>query len=163
MAQLARERAGQEDATTGLYGKWQTELYKAPPVVDGMIPRNRFNNIYLFRPTMLPAGCVHIPYPGVVTLAMKRNLEAVSAMVGWQSKGGRSFPELRGAVVLQENAAELTAAILEQRRVKAERDALRRKKRVRKAWLTLAKVLSERHKVKAKIKEEQKMKQIQRA
>jgi hypothetical protein len=67
-----------------LFGKWQTEEYVAPMALDvrarlslqsgvvasvsqvrhhrtqGVVPKNEFGNIYLFKPSMLPVGAAHV-------------------------------------------------------------------------------------------------------
>lgn len=49
-----------EEAILGIYGAWQVEDYIPPPAVDGKVPRNEYGNVELFKPTMLPAGTVHL-------------------------------------------------------------------------------------------------------
>ena len=43
-----------------VFGEWQTKLFEAPPAVDGMVPRNEYGNVELFKPWMLPPGTVHV-------------------------------------------------------------------------------------------------------
>lgn len=43
-----------------VFGPWQVEDYVPPPAVDGKVPRNAYGNVELFKPTMLPKGCVHL-------------------------------------------------------------------------------------------------------
>ena len=50
-----------ERAGTNLYTESQTELYEAPPIVNGRVPRNSFGNLDIFVPSMVPKGGVHIP------------------------------------------------------------------------------------------------------
>jgi xeroderma pigmentosum group C-complementing protein len=61
------------------FGEWQTETYKPPPIVDvrfqwvrcrtlsytcptiqGIIPKNEYGNVYLFKPEMMPIGAVKV-------------------------------------------------------------------------------------------------------
>jgi xeroderma pigmentosum group C-complementing protein len=51
----------EERAGTNLYTEEQTELYEAPPVVNGRIPRNSYGNLDIFVPTMVPKGGIHLP------------------------------------------------------------------------------------------------------
>jgi xeroderma pigmentosum group C-complementing protein len=46
---------------TNLYTEDQTELYKAPPIVNGRVPRNAFGNIDIYVPSMVPKGGIHVP------------------------------------------------------------------------------------------------------
>lgn len=50
-----------ERAGTNLYTESQTELYEAPPVVNGRVPRNSYGNLDIFVPSMVPKGGVHLP------------------------------------------------------------------------------------------------------
>ena len=45
----------------GLYAAHQVELYRPPPLEDGVIPKNAYGNIDLFVDSMLPEGAVHLP------------------------------------------------------------------------------------------------------
>lgn len=46
---------------TNLYTEEQTELYEAPPVVNGRVPKNSFGNIDVYVPSMVPKGAAHLP------------------------------------------------------------------------------------------------------
>jgi xeroderma pigmentosum group C-complementing protein len=50
----------EERAGTNLYTESQTELYEAPPIVNGRVPKNSFGNLDIFVPSMVPKGGVHI-------------------------------------------------------------------------------------------------------
>ena len=50
-----------KDEPLEVFGKWQTEWYIPPPAKDGKVPRNEYGNVELFKPWMLPKGCVHLP------------------------------------------------------------------------------------------------------
>jgi hypothetical protein len=43
-----------------VFGKWQTEDYQPPTAENGIVPRNAYGNVELFKPCMLPIGCVHM-------------------------------------------------------------------------------------------------------
>lgn len=45
---------------TNLYTQDQTEIYEAPPVVNGQIPKNTFGNIDIYVPSMVPKGGIHL-------------------------------------------------------------------------------------------------------
>lgn len=51
----------EERAGTNLYTEEQTELYEAPPIVNGRVPRNSFGNLDIFVPSMVPKGGIHLP------------------------------------------------------------------------------------------------------
>lgn len=50
-----------ERAGTNLYTENQTELYEAPPIVNGRVPKNSYGNLDIFVPSMIPKGGVHLP------------------------------------------------------------------------------------------------------
>lgn len=55
-AQPGKESAG----VVFLYGDWQVKDYEPPVARNGKVPKNEFNNVYLFQPSMLPIGTVHL-------------------------------------------------------------------------------------------------------
>ena len=78
---------GSELPQEGLYARYQTELYRPPPVKDGKIPTNSFGNIDLYVPTMLPEGAAHIPFNGSAKVARKLGIpfaEAVVSVCQWK-------------------------------------------------------------------------------
>ncbi len=79
--QEAAKLEGAEAPQEGLYGRFQTEIYRPPPVVDGKIPTNAFGNIDLYVPTMLPEGAAHIPYNGSGKIAKKLGIPYAEAVV----------------------------------------------------------------------------------
>lgn len=44
----------EDEETTRLYAEFQTKLYKPPPIVNGIIPKNAYGNIDIYTSTMLP-------------------------------------------------------------------------------------------------------------
>lgn len=49
-----------KDQPLELFGHWQTDPYVPPEAKNGVIPRNEFGNVDLFKEEMLPKGTVHI-------------------------------------------------------------------------------------------------------
>lgn len=43
-----------------IFGPWQVEDYDPPAAENGIVPRNAFGNVDLFKPCMLPKKCVHL-------------------------------------------------------------------------------------------------------
>ncbi|VDN12146.1 unnamed protein product [Dibothriocephalus latus] len=56
--------AGGPPPMVELYGPWQVEDYVPPVAENGVVPRNEHGNVELFKPSMLPIGCVHICLSG---------------------------------------------------------------------------------------------------
>jgi xeroderma pigmentosum group C-complementing protein len=77
----------QTEEPLDLFGLWQTELYIPPPAKDGKVPRNEYGNVELFKPWMLPVGCVQIPINGMSRVIRQTGIDAAPAMVGWDFSG----------------------------------------------------------------------------
>ncbi|VDK32858.1 unnamed protein product [Taenia asiatica] len=86
-----------------LFGPWQVEEYVPPVAENGIVPRNEHGNVELFKPCMLPIGCVHVRLAGIQHIAKRLGIDAVPAMVGWTfHKAGWAHPEYDGFVVCRE-------------------------------------------------------------
>lgn len=48
------------DRALELFGEWQTTEYIPPEAKDGIVPRNEYGNVDLFKKSMLPKGTVYI-------------------------------------------------------------------------------------------------------
>ena len=115
MYKLARGRTkpgaeAEQERKIELFGKWQTEIYVPPPVVDGKIPKNEFGNVELFQEFMLPAGAAHVDIPGGANVARKLGIDYALAMVGWEFHGIACHPVFKGVVVAAENEQTLLDA-----------------------------------------------------
>uniref|UniRef100_A0A3B4UWM5 Xeroderma pigmentosum, complementation group C n=1 Tax=Seriola dumerili TaxID=41447 RepID=A0A3B4UWM5_SERDU len=77
-ARMMSEQKDENDLP--LFGEWQTEEYQPPVAVDGKVPRNDYGNVYLFKPCMLPVGCVHLRLPNLHRVARKLDLDAAPAV-----------------------------------------------------------------------------------
>lgn len=102
---------GDDENDGRLYAEFQTEKYKPPPVIDGIIPKNAFNNIDIYEPWMIPDGCVHIQDKLSEKAAKVMNIEYAPAVVGFDFKGPRRdvSVKIQGIVTLNEfkDAVEL--------------------------------------------------------
>jgi len=93
-----------------VYGKWQTEKYKPPVISDnGAIPRNRYGNISLYQPEMLPENARWLKgdYKGIKQVALDLGIDVVQAVIGWEEGGGRPQPKYDGWVVYEPHADKL--------------------------------------------------------
>ncbi|KAI6647545.1 DNA repair protein complementing XP-C cells-like [Oopsacas minuta] len=117
-----------------LFGKWQTEIYIAPPVVDGKVPKNEFGNVELFQESMLPSGAAHVDIPGAAIVARKLGIDYALAMVGWEFHGIACHPVFRGVVVATENEGVLLEAWREGKEEKREKEKVVREKKVFERW-----------------------------
>ena len=65
-----------------LFGEWQTSTYVPPVAKDGIVPCNEYGNVDLFKPEMLPIGCVHIVEPNAARLSKKLSINYAEAITG---------------------------------------------------------------------------------
>jgi hypothetical protein len=116
-----------------LYGPWQVEPYKPPEISeDGLIPRNRYGNVYLFQPSFLPPHTIHFPALSEAA-ARKLGLDAVPAMTGWQFVKMRYLPRIEG-VIVGEWEEERILRFFADKEAEGERE---RRGRARDLWATL--------------------------
>ena len=104
-----------------LYGDWQTEWYKAPTAENGVVPRNEFGNVELFKPWMLPKNSVHLDLPGSYALARRLNIDAPHAVVGFEFPRCRAVPVMSGVVVCKEYAETLRNAWVEYNAIQTQK------------------------------------------
>ena len=97
------ERDGGEKLKQGLYSREQTEWIIPPPIRDGIIPKNEFNNIDCFVPTMIPAGAAHIPLRSTAKICKRLGIDFAEAVTGFEFGKQRAVPVITGVVVASEN------------------------------------------------------------
>ncbi|KAK2712997.1 DNA repair protein complementing XP-C cells homolog isoform X2 [Artemia franciscana] len=99
------------DKPLEVFGVWQTEDYVPPVAVDGKVPRNEYGNVELYKPTMIPSGCVHLPQmPLLNRVAKKLGIDCAPAMIGWDYHGGSSHPVFDGWIICEEHRDTLLDA-----------------------------------------------------
>ncbi|GKT44095.1 DNA repair protein rhp41 [Colletotrichum spaethianum] len=91
-------------AGTPVFTQEQTEVYRAPPVVNGRVPKNKFGNIDVYVATMVPKGGVHIPdeFDTAARAAYTLGIDYASALSGFHFKGKHGTAVFNGVVVAQE-------------------------------------------------------------
>uniref|UniRef100_A0A8R1XLP2 Rad4 beta-hairpin domain-containing protein n=1 Tax=Onchocerca volvulus TaxID=6282 RepID=A0A8R1XLP2_ONCVO len=136
--------------TVDLYGRWQTIPYVTPKIVDGRVPRNEFGNLYIYKSSMIPDGCVHVQLNGLVAIARKLGIDCVPAVVGWNHYRGGTHPILDGCVILKEHEEELREAWSKQYEKKKIAAKLKQTQRAIKNWRCLVKGLITLKKVRAR-------------
>ncbi|TVY45492.1 DNA repair protein rhp41 [Lachnellula subtilissima] len=87
---------------TNLYTEDQTELFQAPPVVNGRVPKNSFGNIDIYVPSMVPKGGVHLPYDEASRAARILGIDYADALTGFEFRGRHGTAVLKGIVVASE-------------------------------------------------------------
>jgi xeroderma pigmentosum group C-complementing protein len=112
-----------EKLKQGLYSEAQTEYIIPPPIRDGKIPKNAYNNIDCFVPSMIPEGAVHLPFKGLKRICNKLEIDFAEAVVGFEFGNKMAVPVISGVVIAQENenaVREAHAVWAEEQRIKAE-------------------------------------------
>ncbi|KAH6605897.1 hypothetical protein Trco_005050 [Trichoderma cornu-damae] len=99
------------DAGTPIYTTDQTELYEPPPVRNGRVPKNKFGNIEVYVPSMIPKGGVHIVDEYARRAAHLLGIDCAPALTGFQFQGRQGTAVLNGIVVAEEFEEAVRAAI----------------------------------------------------
>lgn len=92
----------EEPGDVSLYTEDQTELYEAPPVVRGRVPRNVYGNLDVYVPSMVPKGGVHLPYPDAARAARLLGVDYADAVTGFEFRGRQGTAVVKGIVVALE-------------------------------------------------------------
>ncbi|XP_015121057.1 DNA repair protein complementing XP-C cells homolog [Diachasma alloeum] len=133
-----------------LFGQWQTTPYIPPEVKDGIIPRNEYGNVDLFKQCMLPKGAVHIDLPGLNRIARKLKIDCAPACVGFNFGCRGALPAFEGFIVPEEHEDILREAWEEEQVAAAKRAREKRDKRIWGNWRKLIRGLMIRERLAAK-------------
>ena len=144
---------GDEVAGTPLYTLDQTELYQPPPVVDGRVPKNRFKNIDVYVPSMVPRGGVHIVHDRVAHAAFILGVDYAPALTGFQFKGNKGTAVLTGVVIPEESKEGVLAVIEGLENLEAEMEQERRSRQALRLWSRFLKGLRIRERIYAGVDE----------
>ncbi|KAI3639746.1 hypothetical protein MIR68_002440 [Amoeboaphelidium protococcarum] len=157
----------QKEGLVGLFGFWQTEPYRAPPIVNGIIPKNKYGNMDLFREEMLPEGAFHISerylwrklpkslknasadvrLPTMKRVAQDCNIEFAEAVIGFEYHGGRSVPSVDGIVVAEDKVAEFVEEFKSRVLTLVEKAKSKQLQQVASKWNYIYKKLLHREKI----------------
>jgi xeroderma pigmentosum group C-complementing protein len=113
----------------GMYAVFQTQLYVPPPITrDGMVPRNRYGNIDVYVPSMIPEGGVWVRMPEAKHAAKLLKIDYADAVTGFDFKGRHGTARIDGVVVAEQHfeAMEQTCDALREGR---EEDLLANRRR----------------------------------
>jgi xeroderma pigmentosum group C-complementing protein len=145
------------DAAPGLtpvYMLEQTEEYVAPPVVGGRVPKNKFGNLDLYVPSMVPRGGVHVRHERAAQAAFILGVDYAPALTGFEFRGRHGTAVLNGVVVPEEARDAVWAVIEGLVDMEAEEEQGRRTRRALWAWGRLLKGLRIRERIWAGVDEE---------
>uniref|UniRef100_A0A182RQP9 Rad4 beta-hairpin domain-containing protein n=1 Tax=Anopheles funestus TaxID=62324 RepID=A0A182RQP9_ANOFN len=133
-----------------LFGHWQTEDYEPPTAEDGIVPRNAYGNVELFKPCMLPKKTVHLRLPCLNRICKKLRIDCAQAVTGFDFHGGSSHPVYDGFVVCEEFRDVVVDAWHQEQEAEEQRAREKYEKRVYGNWKKLIKGLLIRRKLQHK-------------
>lgn len=144
------ESSDSNEPMSHLFSYAQTEPYQPGEAKDGIVPKNSYGNVYVFKPDMLPKGTVHVKLPALGKLCKSLGIDFAPAMVAWDTKMGRSVPSLDGYVVCQEQSELLIEAWNQIEAKAAEDRQKRREKLIYGRWRKLIRGMLSREEVREK-------------
>ncbi|KAL4708786.1 hypothetical protein ACJJTC_011750 [Scirpophaga incertulas] len=138
------------DKALEIFGPWQVQDYEPPVAAHGIVPRNAYGNVELFKACMLPKGTVHIKLPGLNKIAKKLNIDCAPAMTGFDFNGGWSHPVFDGFVVCKEFEEIIKEAWVNDQEDQERKEQEKNEARVYGNWRRLIKGLFIRERLRAK-------------
>jgi hypothetical protein len=115
----------------------QTSLYVPPPVVAGRIPKNKFGNLDLYVPSMVPAGGAHISHPRAGHAAHILGVDYAPALTGFDWRGHKGTAVYNGVVVPAEAEEGVRSVIDGFEDLEAMLEEEKRSRRALTAWKRL--------------------------
>ena len=143
------EDGRQEKSGMGIpiYTFSQTELYEPAPVVNGRVPKNKFGNLDVYVPSMVPRGGSYVEDDLACRAAYVLDVDYAPALVGFQFQGRHGTAVLRGAVVAEENSEAVRATIQGLRDLEEEMDRERRERAALRMWARFLRGLRVRERI----------------
>lgn len=149
------EEARGDDAGVPVYTMDQTDKYQAPPVRNGKVPKNKFGNIDIYVPSMVPRGGVHILGEHCTRAAHILGIDYAPALTGFDFKGRHGTAVLNGVVVAKENEEAMRVVMASMGDLEREVEEERRRMLVWKIWRKFLMGLRIRERVWAGVSEEE--------
>jgi xeroderma pigmentosum group C-complementing protein len=105
------EASEEEAAHQPMFMFSQTEVYVPPPVEFGIVPKNKFGNLDVFVPSMVPNGGVHIPEKEATKAARLLGVSFAEVVTGFEFRNRQVNAVIRGVVVAEEYKDAVGAVI----------------------------------------------------
>ncbi|OTB09543.1 hypothetical protein M426DRAFT_316093 [Hypoxylon sp. CI-4A] len=119
---------------TPIYTFNQTVLFKHPPVVNGRIPKNRYKNLDIYVPSMVPEGGAYVADELGARAAFILGVDYAPALTGFQFKGRQGTAVLFGVVVAAEHEEAVRAVITGIKDQTEDLEKERRSREVLRTW-----------------------------
>ncbi|ODA82192.1 hypothetical protein RJ55_00698 [Drechmeria coniospora] len=148
-------RADEDAAGTPIYTVDQTELYEPPPVRNGRVPKNKFGNVEVFVPSMVPRGAIHVVHEHAVRAACLLGADFAPALTGFQFQGRQGTAMLQGIVVAAEFGEAIQAVVEGLGDVQQEMEEQRRSAIALRMWRRLLTGLRIRERIWSNVDEEE--------
>ncbi|XP_036332458.1 DNA repair protein complementing XP-C cells homolog, partial [Rhagoletis pomonella] len=139
-----------KDQPLEIFGYWQTEDYEPPTAENGLVPRNAYGNVELFKECMLPKKTVHLRLPGLNRICKKLGVDCAQAVTGFDFHQGACHPTYDGFVVCEEFGDQVTAAWYQDQEEQEKKEQEKYEARVYGNWKKLIKGLLIRERLKKK-------------
>jgi hypothetical protein len=110
------------------------------PVVDGILPVNKFGNIEVWEgnQAFVPKGAAFVDDPAAIKAAQNLGLPCAPAVVGFERRGLHTVPIIGGVVVLRQHVGVVKDASYFVSAVKEENSYHKRDKEITARWERLA-------------------------
>ncbi|KAM3515104.1 hypothetical protein MY11210_001222 [Beauveria gryllotalpidicola] len=132
------EQDAQDAAGVPIYTEDQTELYTPDPVRNGRVPKNKFGNVEVYVPSMIPRGGRHIMHDLAAQAAKLVGVDYAPALTGFEfNKGRQGTAVLKGIVVAEEYGSAIEAVLAGLENVEQEREEERKTLAALKMWRRL--------------------------
>lgn len=131
------EEDAQDAAGVPIFTQDQTELYEPAPVRNGKVPRNKFGNVEVYVPSMIPRGGTHIINDLAAHAAKLVGVDYAPALTGFEFKGRQGTAVLQGIVVAEEYAPAVEAVLAGLENVEQEREEERKALAALRLWRRL--------------------------
>ncbi|XP_017013485.2 DNA repair protein complementing XP-C cells homolog [Drosophila takahashii] len=139
-----------KDQPLEIFGYWQTQDYEPPTAENGIVPRNAYGNVELFKACMLPKKTVHLRLPGLMRVCKKLNIDCANAVIGFDFHQGACHPMYDGFIVCEEFRDVVTAAWEEDQQEQVRKEQEKYEARVYGNWRKLIKGVLIRERLKKK-------------
>ncbi|XP_037717681.1 DNA repair protein complementing XP-C cells homolog [Drosophila subpulchrella] len=139
-----------KDQPLEIFGYWQTQDYDPPTAENGIVPRNAYGNVELFKACMLPKKTVHLKLPGLLRICKKLNIDCANAVVGFDFHQGACHPMYDGFIVCEEFREVVEAAWEEDQQEQVRKEQEKYETRVYGNWKKLIKGVLIRERLKKK-------------
>jgi xeroderma pigmentosum group C-complementing protein len=123
-----------------------------PPVVDDLLPMNKFGNIEIWDglPQFVPKGAFFVEgnFQNAVKVAKLLQIPFVPVVTDFEMKNGRHFPKMGGILILEQHKPLIEDSLYEFNSFKDEQEYDKYQEKVYSRWKKLIRSLLSRQRLK---------------